>query len=160
MLTGLGRQCLLGWADSAYSAGPTVLNGLGRQCLMGWADNAYWAGPTVLTALGRQCLLGWADSAYCAGPTVLTGLGRQCLLGWADGAYSAGPTRTVPRPPNRIPRPRDISRRPPATWRWKKFLSHHRSTCDMKEIGERWGGMSEEDKDKWIAAPHERDDAM
>ena len=46
------------------------------------------------------------------------------------------------------------------TFRWRMFMMHHRSTCDMKEIGERWRGMSEEDKDKWIPAPHERDDAM
>ena len=42
--------------SGAYWAGPTLLTGLCRQCLLGWADGAYWAGPTVLTGLGRQCL--------------------------------------------------------------------------------------------------------
>ena len=169
MLTGLGRQCLLGWADSAYSAGPTVLNGLGRQCLMGWADNGYWAGPTVLTALGRQCLLGWADSAYLAGPTVLTRLGRQGLSrGRRTVSHGRGTSAAARR---RHGGGRSFCRTTGRHVTWKRSanygaeclrrtktngLRHHMKEmmpCDigrmMRVIGERWRGMSEEDKDSW-----------
>ena len=55
MLTGLGRQCLLRWADSAYRAGPTVLTWLGRRCLLGWADkDCPAAAEPYPTAAGHQ----------------------------------------------------------------------------------------------------------